>query len=59
MANPMSSITLSDAVQEEAIANANQSIVIEKYSLQKAKHIAGNFGDFISNNFIEYEALAE
>ena len=59
MANPMSRITLSDAVLEEAIANANQSIVIEKYSLQKAKHIVGDFGDFISNNFIEYEALKE
>ena len=59
MANPMSSITLSDAVLEEAIANVNQSIVIEKYSLQKAKHIAGNLGDFISDNFIEYEVLEE
>jgi hypothetical protein len=50
MVDQMSRIPLSDTVLEEAIANVNQSIVIEKYLLQKAKHIAGNLWDLASTN---------
>ncbi len=59
MANPMSGIILSDAVPEEAIADVNQSMVVKRCLLQKTKHIVGNSGDFISDNFIEYEAPEE
>lgn len=59
MANPISSITLCDTVLEEAISNVNQAIVIEKYLLQKAKHVADSLADFPSNNPIQYEELEE
>ncbi len=59
MANPISGITLCDTVLDEAIADVNQAVVIEKYLLQKAKHVADRLTDFPSNNPIPYEELEE
>jgi hypothetical protein len=50
MVNQMSHIPLSDTVLEEAIANVNQSIIIEKHLLQKAKQITDNLRDLASTN---------
>jgi hypothetical protein len=50
MANPMSHISLSDTILKAAIANVNQSIVIEKDLLQKAKHITENLRALASTN---------
>jgi hypothetical protein len=50
MVNQTSGVPYCDTILEEAIVNVNQSIVIEKHLLQKAKYIAENLRALGSTN---------